>query len=796
MGRPNEDSSFERLVSINRAITTSLNFNEVLRLIVLNASELFDAEASLILLADDDGVLRVRAAHGRRNTEAEKFSGHMDESIVRELARLLDVDSSEELVTVPVVGSGSLNGLVGIVRKSRLGSREHWLLSALADQAAIALNNARLHELETGEALRQRNESLNALRQSNRQINAILESITDLFYHLDRDWRFTEVNSRAQALFGKDRDELIGQVIWDVFPKAVDSSLHTHLKRAMTEMIPEHFEVLSKIVPDTWFEASAYPSQTGLFVYLRDVTERKRAEEAIRFQAHLLGTVEQAVIATDLEGKITYWNAFAEWLYGWSAAEAIGSNMLNLIPADGFRERAAEIQGSLVQGSSWSGEFLVQKKDGSVFTAMVTDSPIFDDSGELVGVVGVSVDISDRKRAEKERARLLESERQAREEAEQANALKDEFLATLSHELRNPLNVILGHSEVILRSEETKQSPFLKRSTETIKRNALAQSQLVRDLLDLSRLHTGKLSLNLEAVAFSAVISNAVETVRRDAAAKEIEIIVRGHEDILFVTADPLRLEQIVWNLLNNAVKFTPQGGRVVVTLVSDGATAVLSVKDTGEGIEPSFLPHVFDMFRQADASSSRKFGGLGIGLALVRQLVQLQGGTVVAASDGRGKGAEFTISIPVSRETNRAASSSPQSADVLADLRVLIVDDSQDTLEMLACLLELEGATVDSASSGAEALELAADRTFDAVVSDISMPEMDGFQFLSRLRRIPGHKDVPVLALTGFGRAEDVKRAESAGFVSHVTKPLDFDNLVEMLRQISRERARVQTTE
>ena len=518
----------------------------------------------------------------------------------------------------------------------------------------------------------------------------------------------------------------------------------------------------------------------------RDVTDRKRAEEAIRFQAHLLNAVEQAVIATDVEGKIIYWNSFAEWLYGWTAGEAIGSILLDIIPVETLREKAAEILSRLAQGDSWSGEFNVQRKDGSEFPALVTDSPIFSPQGELIGVVGVSVDITERKRAEELRDKLLENEREARAQAERANALKDEFLATLSHELRNPLNVILGYSEVLLRSEEARQSKSLRRAIEILRRNAVAQSHLVKDLLDLSRLHTGKLSLNREAVSLSAAVNNAVETVRAEAAAKNIELQVDTCEEVLFVAADPFRLEQMVWNLLSNAVKFTGPGGNVRITCATEGDFAVLAVKDNGEGIDPQFLPEVFEMFRQADGSISRKHSGMGIGLALVRQLAELHQGTVTAASEGVGKGAEFKIRIPLSRETTQAGIPALQAMNGgLNNVRILVVDDSEDAIEMLRCLLEIDGATVSTATSGAEALQIAADQAFDVVVSDISMPGMDGFEFLRRLHSIPMHKDLPAVALTGFGRDEDRKRAQEEGFVSHVTKPLDVDKLLEILRQI-----------
>src|SRR6185295_7679210 len=289
-------------------------------------------------------------------------------------------------------------------------------------------------------------------------------------------------------------------------------------------------------------------------------------------------------------------------------------------------------------------------------------------------------------RAEAERERLLKSEQEARDAAEKANQLKDEFLATLSHELRNPLNVILGYSELLLRMPEIEGSQRLVKMGEALRRNAQSQSQLINDLLDLSRLQRGKISLNLETVSLAAIIDNAVETVRTDAAAKQIEIRLHVDDQLLFVEGDRLRLQQIAWNVLNNAVKFTPAGGSIEISLRSDRDSAVLLVTDTGQGIDVSFLPHVFEMFRQADGSNRRRHGGLGIGLALVRQLVQLHGGTISAESDGPNKGSQFIIRLPVLRETGSLAVSGPVDVElsVFSQKSFLILDDSEDSISML----------------------------------------------------------------------------------------------------------------
>ncbi|HEU4714963.1 MAG TPA: ATP-binding protein [Pyrinomonadaceae bacterium] len=397
-------------------------------------------------------------------------------------------------------------------------------------------------------------------------------------------------------------------------------------------------------------------------------------------------------------------------------------------------------------------------------------------------------------RAEAEREQLLQREQEARDAAEKANQLKDEFLATLSHELRNPLNVILGYSELLLRMQEIERSPRLAQMAEALRRNAQSQSQLINDLLDLSRLQRGKISLNQETVSLAAIIDSAVETVRADASSKGINIQLHTGDHLLLVDGDRLRLQQIAWNLLNNAVKFTPHGGRIEIDLRSDRDRAVFSVTDSGQGIDPAFLPHVFEMFRQADGSNSRRHGGLGIGLALVRQLVQLHGGIVAAHSEGPGKGSQFTIQLPLIRETGPLSSavltaSTAATLNVPPQTNVLIVDDSEDTIRMLEQLLRLAGANVRTANNGADALRLAAENEFDVILSDISMPGMDGFEFLQRLRRLEGREHVPVVAITGFGRSHDIERARTAGFYSHLTKPLNIQALAEVLDQLARHR-------
>ena len=371
--------------------------------------------------------------------------------------------------------------------------------------------------------------------------------------------------------------------------------------------------------------------------------------------------------------------------------------------------------------------------------------------------------------------------------AEEANRLKDEFLATISHELRNPLSVIVGYSDLLLRDEQVKASPHLAHLSTVLRRNAMAQAHLIRDLLELSRLRSGKLTLNCEPVSIITAIDNAIDTVRADAARKRTSIDIHRPEQPLVIKGDLLRLEQIFWNLLSNSIKFTPPGGRVQVRLSRRSSSAVVVVEDNGEGIDPEFLPHVFEMFRQGNAASNRRHPGLGIGLALVRQLVELHNGSVHAYSEGAGKGTRFVIEFPEQPfPTEIPVTVQDDSTRDLMKRTVLAVDDHQDTVEMIKKQLEDRGATVLTATTGQAALQIAEKRDVDIVLSDISMPEMDGFELLQKLRALPGKEDLPVLAVTGLGQPEDKRRALAAGFRGHLTKPLDMNALSEILRRVS----------
>lgn len=413
----------------------------------------------------------------------------------------------------------------------------------------------------------------------------------------------------------------------------------------------------------------------------------------------------------------------------------------------------------------------------------------------------LEAEIAERKQIEERLKLSLIQEQMARTEAEDANRLKDEFLATVSHELRTPLHAVIGWSHM-LRSGGLDEAMTV-RAIETIERNAKSQAQLIEDILDVSRVITGKLHLNIGLVDFASVINAAIDSVQLAAESKDIQLEVTLDPSARRVSGDPSRLQQVVWNLLSNAIKFTPSGGHVRVKLERAGTDAQISVSDTGEGINPDFLPFIFDRFRQGDGSSTRKHGGLGLGLAIVRHLVELHGGTVSADSAGKGEGTTFTLRLPLAaaqkatkghrKETksllsSEAAMSQLKPLPSLEGVEVLIVDDEQDTLSMLAVMLTEYRAKVQTASSASEALEVLQWYKPDVLVSDLAMPDEDGYSLIGKVRALAEEdgRRIPAVALTAYVRIEDRVRALSAGFNMFVPKPVEPSELIMAIANLA----------
>jgi hypothetical protein len=542
----------------------------------------------------------------------------------------------------------------------------------------------------------------------------------------------------------------------------------------------------------------------GFAKVTRDLTQQRAHEEELRrseerFRLLVEGVSDYAIFMLDANGRIVTWNVGAERIKGYTAREIIGQHFSIFYPDDvresGWPEH--ELQVASEKGSFVDNGWRV-RKDGTTFWANVTITALRDDTGRLLGYAKLTRDLTEAKRVEamevanQQRDEMLEAERSARMAAQRATRVKDEFLATLSHELRTPLSAILGWTQVLLRGESVKGPDAQKRAIEVIERNARAQIQLIDDLLDLSRVMAGKIRLDLQQVSFVSIVEAAVDTVRPTADAKGIRLkaILGSSQDI--VSADSARMQQVVWNLLTNAIKFTPKGGQVQALLQRVNSHLELSVSDTGIGIPASYLPHVFDRFSQRDSSTTRTFGGLGLGLAICKQLVELHGGSIRAASQGENQGATFFVQLPLSimqlqdqssariHPTTEVEPGEILSLPRLEGVHVIVVDDEADARDLLRTVLEAQGARVTSFASAEDALAGLKTIRPTVLICDVGMPKMDGYQLIRKFRAEESWGErIPALALTAFARAEDRKRSLIAGYQAHLVKPFDVGELV-----------------
>lgn len=553
----------------------------------------------------------------------------------------------------------------------------------------------------------------------------------------------------------------------------------------------------------------------------QDITERRQVEEEkeklaaqVEDEHQRLGSIIASVPGVVWEAwgdpgaagqRIDFVSDYVEAMLGYTVQEWLQtpSFWLTIVhPED--RERAARVAAEqFSSGRGGVNEFRWMAKDGRVLWVEAHASVMSDATGRPVGMRGVTMDVSARKQAQEERERLLAREQQLRSEAESANQLKDEFLATLSHELRTPLTAILGWGTMLQRNQ-LEEDDQRAHAVETIVRNAKAQAQLIEDLLDVSRIITGNLRLDVQPFEIAHAIKAAVDGVRPAANAKGISLQVSLDPHARLILGDPARIQQVAWNLLSNAVKYTPEGGRVQVRTERVNSQVEMTVSDTGEGIPLEFLPHVFDRFRQADQATTRRHGGLGLGLAIVRHLAELHGATVHVDSAGKGKGATFTVKLPlmvshdqtsrVGQEDGNNRRLTGESSGVidceaeLDGLHVIVVDDEEDTREMVALMLRRCGADVSTAGSTDEALSLFNAQKPDVLVSDIGMPGEDGYTLIRRVRRLSADKGgrIPALALTAYARTEDSVRALSAGYQVHVAKPVDSTDLIAAVASLA----------
>lgn len=636
-----------------------------------------------------------------------------------------------------------------------------------------------------------------AVRQAMAERAALLDSITDGFYALDREWRFTYVNQRALELIGMRREELLGKTLWETFPMLEGTIFQQQYERAMHRQcmtIVEGFSPATKL----WVEARAYPTPSGLAINFRDIGERKRVEAALRqseeryraFVANssegiwryeldepldLSMTVEAQVEHLHRHAYLAELNDAMARMYGYERAEDLKGTRLGalLSPTDPvastFLRRLAECDFRVVELESAERD---REGRARYFANSVT--PVIE-GGKLVRLWGVQRDITASKEAE---ACLREADRR-----------KDEFLAVLAHELRNPLAPIRNGLQILrLRAADDE---VLQRTVTMMDRQMEHLVRLVDDLLDVGRITRGRLELRTQKLQLTDVLTSAIEGSRAliEAQGHHLTVSIDDADDLV-VEGDSDRLVQVFSNLLSNSAKYTERGGRISLTAAREGTKAVVQVQDSGIGIPREALDHVFDMFSQVRSHQGRAGGGLGIGLSLVRTLVALHGGSVTAFSEGPGTGSTFTVRLPVCAPRHERShvsdyDLSSQAASYARRLRILIADDNEDAASSLATLLKMQGHEVCCASDGLEAIEWAREFRPEVVFMDIGMPRLDGIEAARRIRALPHGESMRIIALTGWGQPQDEQRTRAAGMDHHLTKPVSTEALRSVLNTL-----------
>jgi len=605
--------------------------------------------------------------------------------------------------------------------------------------------------------------------------------------------RYSKPSVRLFKLIAADID----RSILDINCRLDYPELSEDIVTVFDTLQPYEREVMS---PDdgAWYIARLRPYRTaedkidGLVLSFIEITGRKDAEESLRLSEQRLrlitaSTRDYAIATLDMEGVVTSWNSEAARVFGYTEAEIIGQSAAVLFTPEDMASGALEdeLRRARKDGRA-EGDRWYLRKDGSRVFCSGSAAPLLDD--KLCGYVKIVRDQTESKRVREQQDADYAREKEERIRAEEAARVRDEFFAVLSHELKQPLNLIQLSAEMMSRLPEPVNRSSIARGTATIKRMVEGQARIIDDLMDLSRLHTGKLTLSYTQLNFSERVSHVVDLMMAEAQQKDITLDLEGGPEDLIVQGDVVRIEQIVWNLLSNALKFTPAGGQVRVELSAEADSACMTVSDSGRGIAPEFLPFIFDMFRQANSGTTRQHGGMGIGLALVKELVQSHGGRVEVASNGEGQGAQFRVALPLVHIPRAVQSLQGEPMNSLTGKRVLLVEDTVETLEVLQELLRSEGAMVTPAASGAVALQIveASPEAYDLIISDIGMPGMDGFQLLVELRKRQATASTPAIALSGFTRPADVHRALDAGFATHVRKPVVFDQFLTTVGRIS----------
>jgi PAS domain S-box-containing protein len=635
-----------------------------------------------------------------------------------------------------------------------------------------------------------------ALRQQSEWHRITLASIGDAVITTDADGRVTFMNAVAQALTGWSQADALGQLLTDVFRivhedtrEAVENPAIRALQTGTIIRLANHTVLLAQTGEQHPVDDSAAPirdesgATVGAVLVFRDVSERKRADLARAHLAAIVESSDDAIVSKTLQSIILSWNKGAERLFGYSAGEAIGQPITMLLPPDRHDEEQRILERIMVGEHIEHFETVRVCKDGRRIDISLTISPIRDRGGAIVGASKVARDISHRKSLEARNNELREREQLARREAEDANRAKDEFLAMLGHEMRNPLSPILTALQLM----KLRGGGGLERERAVIERQVGHLTRLVDDLLDVSRITRGKVALKEELVEIAEVVAKAIEiaTPLLDQRTHALDVDVPRR---LWVRGDSIRLNQVVSNLLTNAAKYTAPGGRITVRATEERGEVVIRVRDTGIGIAADVLPRVFELFVQERQALDRSQGGLGLGLTIVRNLVERHGGTVSAHSDGPGTGSEFIVRLPQAKApvdpegSARVEWASDAVTPSDAAPRILVVDDSVDGAEMLAEALNAKGYKTQVAFDAVSALRIAAEFRPEIAFLDIGLPVMDGYELAARLRHLPELDGIRLFALTGYGQESDRQKTRDAGFDHHFVKPIELDALEAVL--------------
>ncbi len=646
------------------------------------------------------------------------------------------------------------------------------------------------------------------LKNSEEFNRSIFENSPDCVKVLNLNGTLHSMNANGLNMLEiDDFSEIAGQQ-WMDFWQADENELAYQAVQSAAKGETAGFEGFCKTAKGKgkWWDVSVAPvfgadgKPIRLIATSRDISERREFEAALHRSKDLmefvLDVAQVGIWSLDVENDTATRSLRHDQIFGYEKLlpEWTYEMFLKHVLPEHREDVNEKFQNAIKNKQEWDFETRIKRADGKIHW-ISAHGKIQENGDDSLKMHGTITDITERKEAESERERLLENEKTARKDAEIANRMRDEFLATVSHELRAPLNSILGWGRLMQKGKLDETST--EKAVDTIVRNAESQNRLIEDLLDVSRIISGKLRLEVMTIKPVNLVESALETVRPAAEAKGIRLEIKADSEISHISGDPNRLQQVIWNLLSNAIKFTPNDGRVTLEIEREEDFVNLHIKDTGVGIKEEFLPYVFDRFRQADASSIRKFGGLGLGLAIVRHITEMHGGTVHVTSEGEGKGSTFTVRLPlVISPDEKDSEVRPSAGNIglerdskmnLDGLLILVVDDEEDTRQLLKQALTFYGATVITADSAANALSEVQDKNPDILVSDIGMPEEDGYSLIRKIRHLENtqQKQTPAIALTAFTRARDRMRALSSGYQNHVSKPVEPDELITVIASI-----------